>query len=63
MRAAERVTAMVPVAIVPGIREDYILVLIVAYPIPAAFGLCQIPSLAAETTSGFRYRSAFRAFL
>ena len=63
MRPAERVTAMVPVATVPGIGEDYILVLIVAYPIPAAFGLYQIPCLTAQATSGLWRRFTTCTFL
>jgi len=52
MRPAERVTAVISVATVRGVSEHHVFVLIVAYPIPAAFGLCQIPSLAAETAPG-----------
>lgn len=52
MIPAEGITAMVPAATVACVREEHIFVLIVAYPILAAFSLCQIPSLAAQTTGG-----------
>ena len=53
MKAAERVAAVISVATVRGVREHPVFVLIIAYPIPAAFGLRQVPCLTAQTTLGF----------
>lgn len=46
--AAEGISAMVAAATYPGVREGNILMLIVADPVPAAFGPGQILCLAAE---------------
>ncbi len=56
MKAAERVAAVISVATVRGVREHHVFVLIIAYLIPAAFGLRKIPSLAAETAPGSKHR-------
>jgi hypothetical protein len=46
---------VVSAATVSCIRKDYILMLIVTYPVAATVGLAQIFCLAAEPAPGFRY--------
>jgi hypothetical protein len=55
MVPAKGETAMVSAATVSCIREDYILMLIVTYPVAATVGLAQIFCLAAEPAPRFRY--------
>ncbi len=52
MISAKRIAKMTSIATVPRIRKQNILVFVVAYPLPAAFGLCQFSCLAAQTASG-----------
>jgi hypothetical protein len=53
MIPAESIMVMVPVAAVPPIRERDILIMVIAYPIPAAFRFSQLSSLAAKATARF----------
>jgi hypothetical protein len=56
MMSAQRVMVMVPMTAVARVREHNVLVLVVADPIPAAFGLGQVSLLSAKTTAIFEDR-------
>ena len=51
---AQRVMIMISMTAVACVREHYVLVLVVADPIPAAFGLGQVSGLSAKTAPSFR---------
>jgi len=51
MGPAEGIAIVVPVAAVPGVRERDILVMIVAYPVPAAIGLSDLSDFATQATA------------
>jgi len=53
MKTAQRIAVMIPAATIPRVREHPVFVLVVAYPISTAFGLCQVPRFAAQTALGF----------
>jgi type IV secretory pathway TrbD component len=53
MMGAQRVVIMVPMTAVACVREHNVLVLVVADPIPAAFGLRQVSRLSAKTAPIF----------
>ena len=51
MGPAEGIAIVVSVAAVPRVRERDILVMIVAYPVPAAIGLSDLSDFAAQATA------------
>jgi hypothetical protein len=56
MMGAQRVMIMVPMTAVACVREHNVLVLVIADPIVAAFGLGQVSLLSAKTTAIFEER-------
>jgi len=62
MMGAQRVMIMVPMTAVACVREHNVLVLVIADPIPAAFGLRQVSCLSAKTAASDR-GAAFLRFL
>ena len=53
MGPAEGIAIVVSVAAVPRVRERDILVMIVAYPVPAAIGLSDLSDFATQATARF----------
>ena len=54
MMGAQRVMIMVSMTAVARVREHNVLVLVIADPIPAAFGLRQVSCLSAKTAPSDR---------
>jgi hypothetical protein len=52
METAERVAAMIPAATIVSEGEHHVLVLVIANPISAAFGLRQVRSASTQTAPG-----------
>ena len=47
----ERIAAVIPVAAITGVRKHHVLVLVIADPVPAAFGPDQLTRLAAQAAT------------